>query len=155
MASIAGTTTRPRLSAIQKWAWGYAALFAFVVGVSHAPGLTDANGYLLGQFHIDPIDDVVHAVSGIWAAIAAWRSRAASRFYFLAFGTFYTADAFIGLFTGRSFLELLTTFSMESGYNPADVLGNLPANLPHFFIGPGALLIGLLANGRSRQVVDA
>ena len=146
------------LSGVQRWAWGYALLFGFVVAVSHAPGLTDADGNLLGLFHIDPIDDAVHAASWTWAAVAAWRSRWTSRFYFVVFGTFYTADAFIGLFTGYSLLEFLTHLGVSPDYTPSDVLGNLPANLPHFVIGPGALLIGLLATAsraRSQRLVDA
>ena len=138
------------ISAVQRWAWAYALLFTSVVAISHAPGLTDADGNLLGLFRIDPLDDLVHAVSGVWAAVAAWRSPWASRFYFLVFGAFYTADAFIGLFTGYSLLEFLAHFGASPGYDPSDVLGNLPANLPHFVIGPGALLIGLISDSRAR-----
>ncbi|HXI17127.1 MAG TPA: DUF4383 domain-containing protein [Chloroflexota bacterium] len=146
------------LPGVQRWAWGYALLFGFVVAVSHAPGLTDADGNLLGLFHIDPIDDAVHAASGLWAALAAWRSRLSSRFYFLVFGTFYTGDALVGLFTGYSMLEFLPKLGVSPDYSPGDVLRNLPANLPHFVIGPGALLIGLrsrASGARSQRLVNA
>jgi hypothetical protein len=153
MAAIAAGR---RMATVQKLAWVYAVLFLGVVAVSHAPGLTDQEGYLLGQFRIDPIDDVVHAISGGWAALAAWRSPRAARFYFRAFGLFYTLDAFVGLFTGYSNLEALTHLGIAPGYNPADVLANLPPNLPHFVIGPVALLIGFLTgDARDTRRADA
>jgi hypothetical protein len=38
--------------------------------LSHWPGLTDANGRLLGLFAIDPVDDIFHLISGAVAAEA-------------------------------------------------------------------------------------
>jgi hypothetical protein len=137
----------------QRLAWGYAALFLTVVLLSHWPGLTDQDGNLFGQFHIDPIDDAIHALSFAWAAVAAWRSEHAARWYFRLFGAYYTADALLGLFTGWAVPELLVNFSIAPGYNPADVLGNLPPNIPHFILGPAALVIGFVLPGTQRVVL--
>ncbi len=133
------------MSLVQRLAWLYCLLFLSVVVITHAPGLTDAEGRNLGLFKIDPIDDVIHAVSALWAGFAAWRSPWASRFYFRAFGLYYTADAFIGLFTGWTVPEFLIHWSVYPGYSMLDdFFWKFAANAPHFVIGPAALAIGFL-----------
>ena len=76
---------KKKVVAIQKIAWLYAGLFLFVVLLGYIPGLT-YNGLLFGRFDIDPIDDILHLASAIWAAFAAWYSLRASIFYFKLFG---------------------------------------------------------------------
>lgn len=133
------------MSAIQKWAIGYATLFLTVVAMGHIPFFVDSHGLLLGGFRIDFVDDVLHGVSGLWAAYAAWKSPAASRFYFRAFGTFYTFDAFLGFLTGYGSLDLLTAqFGANAGYSMHHVGHNIAVNLPHFIIGPLAMLVGFV-----------
>src|ERR1044072_4729594 len=84
------------ISVMQIAAWVYAGLFLFVVALGYIPGLTNAHGQLMGLFHIDPIDDILHFGSGLWAAIAAWRSTYASTLYFKIFGVLYGLDGIIG-----------------------------------------------------------
>lgn len=130
---------------IQKLAWGYAALFFSVVAVGYIPGFTDSQGYLFGSFKIDPIDDVVHGVSGTWAALSAWQSASASRFFFRAFGSFYTLDAFVGFFTGYAIIDILTAnFTANAGFSITDFGSNFLVNAPHFIIGPLAMFIGFI-----------
>ncbi len=147
-APAAHAATIPRRfpgSLQQGLAWFYCALFVFVLLVTNLPGLADAEGRNLGLFKIDPIDNVIHGLSGVWAAYGAWRSPGASRFYFRAFGLFYTLDAFIGLFTGYATIDLLTHFSPAPGYSMLDnIVVSIAANLPHFVIGPVALMVGFL-----------
>ena len=123
----------PSMTNIQRLAALYALMFLGVVSLGYIPGFTDENGLLLGLFKIDPIDDVLHGASGLWAALSAWHSAKASRFYFRAFGTYYTADAVIGLITGWSSLDPQT---------------NVAINLPHLILGPLALAIGFLWHRR-------
>lgn len=131
------------MTTIQKLAFGYCALFVSVVAIGYIPGFTDDQGLLLGGFKIDPIDDVLHLGSGIWAGWAAWKSAKASKFYFRAFGTFYTADAFLGFFTGFSFMDFVSlNFTANAGYSFFNFTQNFLVNLPHFIIGPIAMLIG-------------
>lgn len=131
------------MTTIQKFALGYCALFVSVVAIGYIPGFTDDQGLLLGGFKIDPIDDVLHLASGIWAGWAAFQSAQASRFYFRAFGTFYTADAFLGFFTGFAFTDFVTlNFTANQGYSFFNFTQNFLVNLPHFIIGPVAMLIG-------------
>ncbi len=145
------------VSAIQKWAWGYAVLFVGVVSLGYIPGFTDSDGMLFGLFNIDRVDDALHLFSGLWAAFAALRSPKASRFYFRAFGIFYTADAFLGLFTGYAFTDLLLgRFGANAGHSMMMLQENIAVNLPHFLIGPIALILGFLFAPRwGKSIVTA
>jgi hypothetical protein len=113
----------------QRTAWAYFVVFLTVVVVTHVPGLTDAQGRNLGLFKIDPVDDVIHALSGVMAAFAAWHGARVSVWYLRLFGLLYGWDGVVGLLIGLS-----TT--------PAIV--NLAANLPHLAIAAAALSIGFL-----------
>jgi hypothetical protein len=124
---------------IRKFAWLYAALFAVVVISGWIPAFKDADGRMFGLFHIDPIDDVIHGISGIWAAIAALRSAVAARFYFRGFGAIYSLDAVMGLLTGEGYLD---GGIFLRGPAALDIGTRIFANLPHVVIGGGALLIG-------------
>ncbi|MFN8522206.1 MAG: DUF4383 domain-containing protein [Chloroflexota bacterium] len=127
---------------LRKMSAVYALGFIVVVVLTHLPGLNDEQGAMLGLFKIDPLDDAVHGFSGLWAAFAAWRSHVASRFYFRVFGSFYSTDAVVGFFTGRSVLELLANPSVTPGYSFLNLYVSIGANLPHFIIGPVAVLLG-------------
>ena len=129
-----------KTSLIQKLAWFYAANFLFIVVLSHWPGLTDAQGRLLGLFTIDPVDDIFHLLSGIWAVVAAWRSSRWSTTYFKLIGIPYGLDAITGLFFGREFLNL-DIFTQGVGA-PDFSTRNLAINLPHVLITFTALWIG-------------
>ncbi len=94
-----------KTSLIQKLAWFYFANFLFIVVLSHWPGLTDAQGRLMGLFTIDPVDDVFHLISAIVGGIAAWRSHTWSVNYFKYAGIPYAIDAITGIFGGVEFLN--------------------------------------------------
>lgn len=128
---------------MQKFAWFYAAIFFSVVAVGFIPGAKDSAGNLFGLFHIDTRDDILHAFSCLWATIAALKSEQASRFYFRAFGSFYTFDAFVGFFTGYAVIDLaLGKFGANAGYSITNVFYNIKVNAPHILLGPLALFIG-------------
>ena len=65
----------------------YAVLFAIVTSLNYIPGLADAQGRTFGLFELDIFDDVLHAASGAWAALAAWWSIRATIIFFRVFGT--------------------------------------------------------------------
>jgi hypothetical protein len=131
---------------VRKFAWVYAILFLVVVALGYTPGLTNAEGQLLGLFRIDPIDDIVHLISGIWAGVAAWRSTRASIFYFRGFGTLYSLDAVFGLLFGEGILD---GGIFLNDIVQLDLSTRIAANMPHVVIGGLALLIGF---GLSRRV---
>jgi hypothetical protein len=119
----------------------YAVLFVGVTSLNYIPGLTDAEGRTFGLFALDVFDDALHAASGLWAALAAWRSTAATIVFFRVFGTLYCLDGLLGLATGSGYLDL--------GILLHGVLG-LPLrtrvlmNLPHIVIGGFAAFAGFV-----------
>jgi hypothetical protein len=122
------------LSAAQRLAWAYFLVFLAVVAITHAPGLTDAEGRNLGLFKIDPIDDVIHALSGVLAAFAAWHGPRVSVWYSRLFGLLYGWDGVVGLLIGLAGTPLIV---------------NLAANLPHLAIAAAALAVGFLLPRRA------
>ncbi|MCL4862026.1 MAG: DUF4383 domain-containing protein [Caldilineaceae bacterium] len=136
------------MNPIRKWAWGYAALFVAVVALGYIPGLTDEQGALLGLFHIELKDDLLHLGSALWAAIAAWRSAAAARFYFRLFGLIYFFDGVSGLLFGQGYLDFGIFL-----YGPTqlDLATRIGANIPHLLIGGIAILVGFVFSRRWAQ----
>lgn len=130
---------------LRRLAWVYAAGFVGVFLITHAPGCTDANGYLFGLFKIDPIDDIVHLLSGVAGAIVAWRVPRALAPYFKAIGIFYGLDALVGLAMSRGVLDL-SVFTRGPGA-PDLSLTSWAINAPHIIIAGVALIVGF--RGRS------
>lgn len=130
-----------RINLIQLLAWGYAAMFLFVVSLGYIPGLTNSQGRLLGLFRIELIDDALHLTSAIWAAAAAWTSVRASTLYFKLFGTIYFLDGLLGLITGQGYLD---GGIFINGPAPFDLATKIAANAPHLAIGGAAIFIGFV-----------
>ncbi len=130
-------------STVQKLALFYGISFFFIVLLGYIPAFNGPDRMLFGLFHIQFIDDALHVASGIWAFYGALRSKAAAIFYFKWFGLYYTADAFVGFFTGYTILDLIMlNLGANAGYSMSHFSHNIAVNLPHFIIGPSALLIG-------------
>lgn len=144
-ATQADQRTASGVYIMQKLAWVYAGLFVFVASLGYLPGLTNDAGYLLGLFRIDPIDDLLHLGSGLWAAVAAWRSARASTLYFKLFGCIYGLDGIIGLLFGQGFLD---GGIFLHGPAALDLATRIGANLPHILIGGTAVLIGFVLSRR-------
>ena len=138
----------PRRHVIQTWAWVYALLFFLVVAVGYVPAFNDANGNLFGLFSLQLVDDALHLGSGIWAALAAWRSAYASTLYFRLFGTIYFLDGAVGLIFGRAYLD---GGLFIDGPAPLDLMTKVATNLPHLVIGGTAVLLGFVV---ARRHVD-
>ena len=109
------------------------------------PGLTDAEGRLLGLFRIDPIDDLVHLLSGIAGALIAWRAARRIPAYFIVIGVLYNLDAIVGMTMSRGLLDL-SVFTQGPGA-PDFSLTNWALNLPHIVLASLALWIGLRQAG--------
>lgn len=121
-------------------AWLYAAGFLGVFLITHAPGFTDAQGYLFGLFKIDPIDDVVHLLSGVAGVVVARLARPSIPAYFKAIGILYGLDAVVGLVLSRGFLDL--SIFLRGPGAPDFGLTNIAVNAPHVVIAGVALVIG-------------
>lgn len=124
---------------LRKLAWVYAVMFFLIAGMSYIPALKDESGYMFGLFSLQLHDDLLHAGSGLWAALAAMRSTWASRFYFRLFGLVYFFDGIVGLIFGEAYLDLGILWHGPQAYDWAHKIG---ANLPHILIGGIAILIG-------------
>jgi len=133
------------ISFVQKLGWVYAAMFCFIAIMGYLPGLTDAHGNLFGLFKLDLYDNLLHLGSGIWAALAAWHSFRASRFYFRLFGSIYGLDGLMGLLLGQGFLDG-GIFTL--GMTPMAWMTRLAMNIPHIAIGGIAVYIGFVLSKR-------
>lgn len=129
-----------RTSRVQAWAWVYAALFAFIALLGHVPGVNDAQGRTFGLFHLTPYQDFLHGLSGLWAALAAWRSPRQSTIYMRLFGTLYFLDGVVGAIVGQTFLD----FGIFTGVPPTDPSIRVLVNVPHILIGGIAMLVGFV-----------
>jgi hypothetical protein len=124
---------------IRNLAWLYAIMFAILGSLAHISMLNDANGYTLGIFKLEWWDDLLHYASGLWAGIAAWRSRRDAIFYFKLFGIIYGLDGVMGFFLGQGYLDLGIFLK---GYTALDWGFKFFANIPHITIGSIAVFIG-------------
>ena len=126
---------------LKRWAWVYAVGFIGVFLVTHAPGATDAQGRLFGLFKIDPIDDIVHLLSGLVGIVVAVWATAWIALYLIAVGVLYGLDAIIGLVASRGLLDG-SIFSRGPGAADFSVT-NFLINLPHIVLAALALVIGV------------
>jgi hypothetical protein len=137
-----------RYRTLRTLAWWYTAGFLGIFIVCHTPGLTDDQERLLGLFRIDPIDDLVHLLSGIAGAIIAWRAERLIPAYFIAVGVLYNLDAVVGMTMSRGLLDLSI---FKQGPGGADFsLTNWLLNLPHIVLATLALVIGIRKPGLGR-----
>ncbi len=119
----------------------YAVLFAIVTFINDIPGVTDSQGRTFGLFELDIFDNALHAASGLWAALAAWRSTRATIVFFRAFGTLYCLDGLLGLATGSGYLDLGI---FVNGVLHLPIVTRILMNLPHIAIGGFAAFTGFV-----------
>ena len=137
-----------KLITIQRLAWLYALMFFVIGSLRYIPFINDANGYTLGIFKLEWYDDALHYGSGLWAAIAAWRSFKDSVFYFKLFGIIYGLDGVMGFLFGQGYLD---GGIFLKGITPLDLSTRFFANIPHIAIGGLAVLIGFVLSKRFSQ----
>jgi hypothetical protein len=142
-----------RTGSLVRLAWWYTAGFLGIFLICHTPGLSDADGRLLGLFRIDPIDDFVHLLSGLAGAWVALRARKHIPAYFIVIGVLYNLDAVVGLTTSRGLLDL-SIFKLGPG-SPDFSVTNWLLNLPHIVLATLALVIGINRPGEQRLVASA
>jgi hypothetical protein len=112
---------------LQKIAWIFAGVFSLIGILGFVPGIT-TDGYLLGIFEVDTLHNIIHLLSGIAAAFAAYTSMNASKIFFKTFGIIYGIVTIVGLIQGDTVLGLI-------GVNMAD-------NLLHLIITASSLYLG-------------
>src|SRR5215470_2811603 len=129
-----------RFSTIQKWGFGFAALFLGVYSLDYVPGVMDSNGLMFGLFHMSRLIDLGHLGLGSLALISALISPKLTRIYFWFLGVVYTIDVFTYFFTHLHTLSLKTNFLV---------------NLPHLIIFVTAYLVAIYVDKPKAQVQAA
>ena len=133
---------------LRRLAWLYTAGFLGIFVICHTPAFNDAEGRLFGLFTIDPIDDIVHLLSGVAGALVAWRWPRVIPAYFVAVGVLYNLDALVGMTMSRGLLDL-SVFTLGPG-GPDFGLTNWLLNLPHIVLATIALVAGIRKPGQPR-----
>ena len=139
-------------SLLQKIAWAYAVAFFLIFLLNYAPGVHDENGLMFGLFKLDPIDDAVHIVSAIWAAIAGAISFRQSQIYFKVFGIFYFTDGILCTLVGQCLLDftIFTYAHSATIIQSSNFMERLLPNIPHLVVGGFAFLLGFYLSKRPR-----
>ena len=108
-----------QFSTIQKFAFGFAALFLGVYLLDYVPGIMDPNGLMFGLFHMTRIVDLGHLAAGALGVIGALSSASGARIYFYVLGAWYLIDVVV------YFISHLNQISLKT---------NILVNLPHILI---------------------
>ena len=127
------------MSLIRLAALVYASLFFFVALMGYIPALVDENGLVLGLFTLDLHDNLLHAVSGLWALIAGLISNKEATRYFRLFGLIYLFDGVTGLIFGNAYLDLGIFLY---GVTDSSFVFRFLTNIPHIAIGGSQVVIG-------------
>ncbi|MBV9159891.1 MAG: DUF4383 domain-containing protein [Candidatus Kaiserbacteria bacterium] len=112
----------------KKLAWAFGIILTVVGILGFIPGVTSADGLLLGIFQVDAIHNIIHLATGIVAILVALGSGAYVNLYFKIFGIVYALVAIVGFVQGSTVLGLI-------GVNMAD-------NVLHVLIAVIALWAG-------------
>jgi hypothetical protein len=108
-----------------KLATVFGIVFIAIGILGFVPGITTADGRLLGIFQVDAIHNVVHLLSGIVALLMAAK---APKTYFKVFGIVYLLVTILGFVQQDTILGLFTI--------------NMADNILHLVIAATALYIG-------------
>ena len=127
---------------LETWTYLYIILFFILVGMNYAPFLFQADGRMIGGFNLGNEGNLLHVLSGIWAATALWHSRNAMIYYFRIFGTIYFLDGVVGMVAGKAFLNLNLFHAHVAPHG--EFFARLILNTPHLTIGSLAMVIGFI-----------
>ena len=94
---------------LKTWAWIFAVAFIVIGILGFVPGITTADGHLLGIFEVDPLHNIIHLLSGLVALFVVFGSAAAQQMYFKVFGIVYLLVTIIGFVQGDTVLGLINT----------------------------------------------
>lgn len=123
-------------STIQKFAFGFAAVFLAVYLMDYVPGVMDSNGLMFGLYHMSTLIDLGHLAAGSLGLISGFVSAKMARIYFWCLGIAYTLDVVIYFFTHLNSLPLKTNFL---------------ANLPHIIIFIAAYWVAIKVDRTQAQ----
>ena len=134
------------MTTIRNLCFIYALILFAAAAINYVPGLTDESGLAFGIFALDPFDDALHLVSGLWALSAGLISYRAARLFLILFGAAYLGDGLFGIMTGWGYLDF--AIFTDASLGPEFSFLRIAANVPHIGLGAVALLSGVLAKAR-------
>jgi hypothetical protein len=117
-----------RFTKLQKFAFGFAALFLAVYSLDYVPGVMAPNGKMFGLFSMTTFVDVGHLALGALALASGFIGQKASRVYFWFLGFFYAGDVIVYAVRHLHTLPPVT---------------NLLVNLPHILVSAAAFLVAI------------
>ena len=127
---------------VQKLAWGFGIVLTLVGILGFVPGVTSADGLLLGIFQVDALHNVVHLLTGVLAIVAALGAGTYSRLFFQVFGVVYALVTIVGFVQGNTVLGLFPV--------------NMADNVLHILITVFALWAGFMVkDGSGMRSADA
>ncbi|MCI0619585.1 DUF4383 domain-containing protein [Candidatus Wolfebacteria bacterium] len=115
---------------LKTWAWIFAAVFILIGILGFVPGITTAEGNLLGVFEVDTMHNIAHMVTGLVALFVALGSERARRLFFQIFGWLYLLTTIIGFIQGDTVLGII-------GANMADHFLHLVIAIVSLWLGYG------------------
>ena len=127
----------------RKLCFVYAAILLAVATINYVPGLTDDEGLAFGVFALDPFDDALHVVSGLWALTAGLLSLRSARIFLILFGAAYLGDGIFGIFAGWGYLDFAIFSNPSLGLSLSPL--RIAANLPHIALGGIAFAAGIIS----------
>jgi hypothetical protein len=100
-----------------------------VIGIlGFIPGITSADGKLIGLFEVDSVHNIVHLISGILALIFAAKGESAAKGFAKVFGVIYGLVTIIGFMPSGNVLGLFMV-------NGADNVLHLVLALIFLYVG--------------------
>ena len=115
---------------VQKLAWVFGIVFAAIGVLGFVPGVTSADGHLLGIFEVDALHNVIHLVTGLVFLAVAWKYNEYAKISFKVFGVVYGLVTVLGFISGGSVLGLISV--------------NLADNVLHLLVAAVALYAGFM-----------
>jgi hypothetical protein len=140
------------MDTIRAWGFIFGLMLCGVIAMGYIPFLIDQNDMILGLFRRTWYADGLHAVSALWAFIAAATSRRAALLFFQLFGPVYFLDGVVGVLAGASYLDFGVFIT-----GPLDLplSTRIFANLPHLFLGGLASFVGYVLGRRRSSAIGA
>jgi hypothetical protein len=115
---------------LKTWAWIFAIVFILIGILGFVPGITTADGHLLGVFEVDTMHNIAHLITGLVALFVAFGSGRSQRLFFQIFGWLYLATTLIGFVQGDTVLGLISA-------NMADHFLHLAITIVSLWLGYG------------------
>lgn len=121
----------------------FGVIFILIGILGFVPGVTNMDTQmLLGIFHVNPVHNVIHLLSGALALYAGMSSGMAAKTYFRVFGVIYALVAILGFV-----------------YSDSDILGFISSNMAdtwlHVVIAIVALYAGFVATDEAEAASAA